>query len=261
MRREKDFAGSSPSLERIFLGLMLLDAQGGPRDRERGQALFADCYLGNDSGVSAAAEEREKSGATKPIDFCADLGGTTLDTNACAEVQHDRAIVDAQEAVKEIFAAARARRRGPRALEQGGARLGRLLVRRRALRGRRLYRGGQHAPRAGDLDRRGATRASAPRCSARCSSRSRRSKEADAELKRAEASARAAARDADNRKLLAAAEVEWQAYRAAEIAFVRRAYVKRYGSETDAARAIDVELARRRVASLQSTMKTMRGED
>ncbi|APR75502.1 Hypothetical protein A7982_00848 [Minicystis rosea] len=254
---ERDFAGSSPSLPRIFLGLMLLDAQGGPRDRARGEKLFADCHLGNDSGVGVAAREREKSGAQKPIDFCEDIGGTTLDTNACAEVSRDRAVVAAYRATKEIVARLALDDEGLALWKKADTAWDRFTF--------------DDARYAGDAYRDGSMRVAQETwiSGARAGERievirallddTAARKDAAREVKQAEAKARAASRDAQNKELLVAAQKAWVAYRAAELAFVRRALAKPHGGEAPAARALEAELDTRRAKALQESVKAIKG--
>src|SRR5262249_44930072 len=84
--------------------------------------------------------------------------------------------------------------------------------------------------------------------------------DAEEDLKKAEKDASAAGSDAQNRKLLAEAEVAWKAYRTAERAFVRRAFAAKYGSAEAAAGAVDAELAGRRARGLRGAVKALRGE-
>lgn len=84
--------GSSPGLSRAFLATMLLDAQGGASDPGRVSTLFADCYA--DNTVQALAEEVDKRKdlvvGRKPLDFCAEVGGTTLTIGECLSVERER---------------------------------------------------------------------------------------------------------------------------------------------------------------------------
>jgi uncharacterized protein YecT (DUF1311 family) len=256
--RERGWEGSSPSLDRVFLGLMLLDGQGGPRDRARGEALFTDCYLGNDSGVGIAAEARERSGSAKPIDFCEDLGGTTLDTNACAQLQGEEADVNARLAAKEIAAALAIDDAGLALLRKADGAWGAFAADEATYVGD-AYRGGsmriaQESWLVASLarERVEVLRALlAPKPAPRVD---------DREIARAEARAGAEARDADNRRLLGVANASWRAYRAAEVAFVRHAFARKHGGEAEAARALGAELAQRRVAALDAAVRTLRGE-
>jgi uncharacterized protein YecT (DUF1311 family) len=248
VRQEAGFAGSSPSLERIFLGLMLLDGQGGAREPDRGKALFVDCYQGNDSGVGAAAEARAKSGAAKPIDFCADIGGTTLDTNQCGAVDLDRANVDAQIALKDLATQL--------ALDDVGLALWRAAE--------KAWGGFASADASyiGDANRGGSMRTMVETSVVAGHLRERPEvlralvaakavpKGAEARLVPAHAHALSLAPDAENRKLLAESDAAWSVYRAAELAFVRHAFAAKYGGAEAAARAAGAELARRRAKEL-----------
>jgi hypothetical protein len=90
---------SSPDLQRLYLATMRLDAQGGPRDAEGARALLKDCFA--DVSVSGVLGARRTKG---PIDFCRDIGGTTLSMQECALVNDARATFEQQRAVKGLFA-------------------------------------------------------------------------------------------------------------------------------------------------------------
>jgi len=90
---------SSPDLQRLYLATMRLDAQGGPRDAEGARALLKDCFA--DVSVSGVLGARRTKG---PIDFCRDIGGTTLSMQECALVNDSRAAFEQQRAVKGLFA-------------------------------------------------------------------------------------------------------------------------------------------------------------
>lgn len=86
-------AGSSPSLERLYLAVMYLDAQGGPADLARARSLFSGCF--QDSGVQQVLDvvKSRESGQRGPghsLDFCDDIGGTTFDLQACQTVREKR---------------------------------------------------------------------------------------------------------------------------------------------------------------------------
>jgi hypothetical protein len=255
--RERGWEGSSPSIERVFLGLMLLDGQGGPRDRARGEGLFAKCYLGHDSGVGVAAEARERSGAPKPIDFCEDLGGTTQDTNQCAELQREEANVDAWIAAKEIAAELALDDTGLALFHQAGVAWND-FARDEAKYVGDAYRGGSE--RIAQESWRGAslTRERVEVLRALLEPRSVPEPAAGG-IDRAEARASAAARDADNRRLLGVASASWRGYVLAELAFVQHAFARRGGGEA-AVRALRAELARRRIVALDGAVRALRGE-
>lgn len=250
VRREKEPAGGSPSLSRTFLGLMLLDGQGGARERERGDGLFVNTL--NDSGVRRAALEREQSGAAKPIDFCADIGGTTRDMYECAEIDLDREQIGALEAEKEILAKL--------ALDEAGLAL---WSKAKSAWDQFSWKDVRYM---GDFSRGGSVRIVQETWVAAARTRERiellfalldanSAQEDTGELKQAEASALAAARDVENRKLLANAQAAWKAYRTAEMDFGRRAFAKAYGSEDAAARAVGAEVTKRRAKRLRDAVK------
>ncbi|MFT3773340.1 MAG: lysozyme inhibitor LprI family protein [Minicystis sp.] len=80
--------GSSPDLDRAYLAAMLIDAQGGPADPTRAMALFTGCYT--DMTVQGLAEEAGKRAGLAPdrtlLDFCKDIGGTTITMRQCSSV-------------------------------------------------------------------------------------------------------------------------------------------------------------------------------
>lgn len=250
VRRETGFAGSSPSLERIFLGLMLLDGQGGPREADRGKALFVDCYLGNDSGVATAVEARATSGATKPIDFCADLAGSTLDMNQCANVDLERANIEAEIALKELAT-------GLSLTDVG------IALWTAADKKWRVFSSAD-ASYLGDANRGGSMRTMVE-VSAMASHVRERSdvlrtlaaakpipKGGEARLGAARAHALSLSPDAENRKLFAESNAAWAGYRAAELKFVRLAFAEKLGGAEAAVRIAGAELARRRVEELDA---------
>jgi hypothetical protein len=91
----------SPSLDRLYLATMLLDGQGGAADVARARSLLADCF--QDIAVTGVLEQIDKrkapDPARAPLDFCKDIGGTTLSMGECIGVDEDRATI-AQAAVE-----------------------------------------------------------------------------------------------------------------------------------------------------------------
>ena len=90
---------SSPDLERLFLATMRLDGQGGPRDAEGARALLKDCFA--DVSTTGVLSARRTKG---PLDFCRDIGGTTMSMQDCALVDAARATFDRQRNAKQLFA-------------------------------------------------------------------------------------------------------------------------------------------------------------
>jgi uncharacterized protein YecT (DUF1311 family) len=90
--RDPGCHGSSPDLERVVLAAMLIDAQGGPADAARAEALFTDCLKdGSVTGVLEEIPKRSQPDPTRaPLDFCKDIGGTTYSISRCHGVDHDR---------------------------------------------------------------------------------------------------------------------------------------------------------------------------
>ncbi|HEX7601215.1 MAG TPA: lysozyme inhibitor LprI family protein [Polyangiaceae bacterium] len=229
---------SSPDLERLYLAVMRVDAQGGPRDADGARALLKDCYA--DVSVSGALGTKRTKG---PVDFCRDLGGTTLSMQACAGVNDARADFERQRAVKTLFAAlddagkaryAAATKAFARYEDADSTRAG------------DVYRGGSLRPQTevqhgtGLLERR-AKRLANPKGFPPASA-------ADVTLLEGKLTAlrdrfRKAA-DADGRVVFDAAEAEWEAYAVAELAF----YTQAFGVDPSAVRA---ELVRDRLTALK----------
>jgi hypothetical protein len=91
--------GSSPSLDRIQLAIMLVDGQGGPKMRfDDIKPIMGDCF--EDASVSALREPMPK----EPVDFCNDIGGTTLSMNECSSGRIDRANLEHLLIRKDIAA-------------------------------------------------------------------------------------------------------------------------------------------------------------
>jgi hypothetical protein len=90
---------SSPDLDRLYLATMRLDGQGGPRDPDGARALLKDCF--QDTSVTGVFAAKRTKG---PIDFCRDIGGTTLSMQGCALVADARANFDRQRAEKGLLA-------------------------------------------------------------------------------------------------------------------------------------------------------------
>ena len=100
-------SSGSPALERSYLAVMYLDAQGGPADLARAKDLFTGCF--KDAGVQQILEEIKarqagKPPGTQPLDFCEDIGGTTLDMQACQNVRAARMRSRAVEIEKNVLA-------------------------------------------------------------------------------------------------------------------------------------------------------------
>ena len=100
-------ASGSPSLERLYLAVMYLDAQGGEADLARARDLFTGCF--KDAGVKQILDEVKtrqsgKPAGTRPLDFCDDIGGTTFDLQACQNVRATKMRSRAAEIEKGILA-------------------------------------------------------------------------------------------------------------------------------------------------------------
>ncbi|MFO0613803.1 MAG: hypothetical protein U0414_14520 [Polyangiaceae bacterium] len=95
--------GDSPSLDRMTLATMLLDGQGGPKAPPRVGALLRGCY------EDVSREELERTVAAlptdhAPVDFCHDVGGTTLTMNDCALEDLNQARIERSLARKVLGA-------------------------------------------------------------------------------------------------------------------------------------------------------------
>jgi uncharacterized protein YecT (DUF1311 family) len=247
---EKGHQGSSPSLERLYLGAMLADGQGGPREIERYRGLFVDCF--EDASVTWLRQEADQRAAgadpsPAPLDFCDDIGGTTLSMQRCGSLEVDKAVFEAQKSMKilaphlddEGLALARKaaaawstvaakdadewsdtyRNGSMRSLIYVGRLAGREHDRAKALRSLFDHAPGQDDPAAAE-------------------------KELDREYRAA-----LATRDAEGKKLLVAAQAAWRAYRTAEVAFYRRALGQQHG-EAAVAKDTTARLTRARIAVL-----------
>ena len=241
--------GGTPTLDRSFLGLMLFDAQGGPRDAARARELLSDC-VGGEGILGVTAERREKSGETKPIEFCGDIIGNTMHQTECARIDRDRGEFEARRAAKELFAELAVDDAGY-ALWQRAERAWDRFASRDAAYGHDLWRGGTGAPTIYELTLAAHARGRSEVLRALLEPPAEHGPPdgGEAALRLAYASASAKG-DAANKKLLAETQVAWQAYRDAEAAFVGRAFAKRYGRGDVAARALRATLTRRRASAL-----------
>jgi uncharacterized protein YecT (DUF1311 family) len=246
--------GSSPDLERVILAAMLIDAQGGPADPARAEALFTGCF--KDAAVSGVLEEIPKRSQPDParatLDFCNDIGGTTYSIGQCHVVDRARVADQRLRVDRALF---------PR-LDAAGRQL--------AVKAREAWsvfadkQGALH----GDKYRGGSLQSNAWA-----------SKENELQKKRAEAAAHlfdyklsagadpaAAARDlekayrescnqdADRKKLCATARKAWTAYRDAEIALYVRALGATLG-EKELTRDLTTTLTRAYAADLEDVIR------
>jgi uncharacterized protein YecT (DUF1311 family) len=254
--REAPCGGGSPSLARIFLGLMRYDAQGGPRDNAGAQPLFVGCF--GDSGVAVAAREREKTGNKKPIDFCEDIGGTTRDMEACGAVQRDREDVEVQSAHQDVV-----RKLSP---DDASLELWKkadtafaAFIQADAEYASDAYRGGSMRSMQAASILAWRTKERALMLRALLNVKADRP-DIEAPLKKIRTQAQLAAKDAENKELFVKAEAAFATYEAAEMAFVERAFAKLYGAEPKARRAAQAELGKRRIAALDAAIKALQGE-
>src|SRR5262249_40875745 len=98
--------GSSPDLDRLFLAVMLIDAQGGPANPGGVEPLFAGCSP--DAALRGVLEELPKRSrpdrGREPLDFCRDVGGTTLSMGQCVGVDRDRVAAERVRVDRLLFA-------------------------------------------------------------------------------------------------------------------------------------------------------------
>jgi uncharacterized protein YecT (DUF1311 family) len=97
--------GSSPSLELVELTLMRIDGVGGRPDIRAARSLLADCF--DDVARRAVLEHaasKERDANARPVDFCKDVGGTTLTINACIARQNTKVETTAQLRTKTVVA-------------------------------------------------------------------------------------------------------------------------------------------------------------
>jgi uncharacterized protein YecT (DUF1311 family) len=200
---------------------MLADAQGGPRDSKRASDLFDGCFA--DVTVQSVRDEAAKrsQGSSKPLDFCKDIGGTTLSMQACAGMELDRAIAERQAAAWPVVskldtggraawvAAAQAWSKFARAAGEvvgdayrGGSMEGLVIVESTAEQER------ERTKRIAGLASYRPDPAASPAA-------------AEGEMARALKQRLARASDADERKLVQASQTAWLEYRDAETAFYR----------------------------------------
>jgi uncharacterized protein YecT (DUF1311 family) len=246
--------GSSPDLDRLYLASMLVDAQGGPADAARAEALFADCF--KDAAVGGVREEVPKRAqpdpARAPLDFCQDIGGTTLSIGACLMVEQGRVVARRIQVEKLIL---------PR-LDAAGKKL--------AEKARAAWddAAANEAAISYDVHKEGSIRSIAytSRQNALLTRRAEAMAHlfddelsAGADLAGAErdlgkAYAEACKQDADRKKVCAASRGAWTAYRDAEVAL----YVHVHGAslgDKDVARDVKITLTRQYQADLEDVLK------
>jgi len=111
--RQGSCDAGSPDLVRLFLASMLLDGQGGAADPSGAASLLGDCF--EDAAVLALRTRMTTGapdGARTPLDFCSDVGGTTLSMGECAAVGVERRRAEGQLAEKALDARLSAEERG-----------------------------------------------------------------------------------------------------------------------------------------------------
>jgi hypothetical protein len=76
--------GGSPDLPVAELAMMRIDGVGGRTDIPAARALLAGCFDDATlSGILEHAAKKEADPKTPSVDFCKDIGGTTITTNEC----------------------------------------------------------------------------------------------------------------------------------------------------------------------------------
>lgn len=95
--------GSSPDADRLILATMLLDGQGGPRAPTRVETLLHGCY--EDVSAKWLSDELQTRGeGAAPVDFCMDVGGTTLSMIGCGRMEVEESRMEVALARKSLAA-------------------------------------------------------------------------------------------------------------------------------------------------------------
>jgi uncharacterized protein YecT (DUF1311 family) len=100
-----DCGGSSAGLDTAELAMMRIDGIGGKTDIAAARALLSDCFDDmTRSGVLEHAAARERDPRAPPVDFCKEIGGTTITMNEC--MARDSKNADTRRALqaKAVFA-------------------------------------------------------------------------------------------------------------------------------------------------------------
>ena len=85
-------------LDRLYLAVMYLDAQGGAPSPDKARALLSECF--DDADI--AELRRRTAGQAGKLDFCASVAGTTRDGMSCsvlASLRIDAALADLEKSV------------------------------------------------------------------------------------------------------------------------------------------------------------------
>lgn len=252
-RDDKGCGGASPQLDRLYLAAMLVDAQGGDADPARATALFADCFA--DASVGGIRDEARKRASLAPsrapLDFCKDIGGTTLTMGACHGIDAERSTAAKRRVEREL---------GPRLdaeSKQLADRARDLWSAFARLEGEAYsdkYRGGTLRQNAwagheNELEQQ-RLEALAQLFDYRPAGGDPRVAERDLE----KAYRAAASGDADHQRLFAAAREAWKEYRGAEVALYLRLFGAQHG-ERPVQRDVTAMLARRYQALLEQAVK------
>jgi hypothetical protein len=104
--RAKEMAcgGSSMSLETAVLASQRIDGIGGPRDGTGARALVDGCF--DDAAREALLEHAAKKDhdpQTPPVDFCKDIGGTTITMDECGARDRENAETARALQTKALF--------------------------------------------------------------------------------------------------------------------------------------------------------------
>jgi hypothetical protein len=247
-RLETACGGAPAGLDRLYLAAMLIDGQGGDADATRARELLVDCFadLGAD-GISQEARRRATQDATRPpLDFCRDIGGTSLTVGECRGIDRDRAAA-ARRRVERVL--------GPRLDAQGKA---------LADRARDLYSAFARleAEAFSDKHRGGVGRSNAQDAHENAVEQQRLDALARLDDPRVTGDPLEAGRglhnayraaskgDADHQRLYAAAREAWKAYRAAEVAL----YAHLFPADPEVRRDVGAALDRRYQALLEEAV-------
>ncbi len=97
-------AGSSADLGIAELAMMRIDGIGGRADLPAARGILSPCFDDvTRSEILEHATAKERDPKTPPVDFCSDLGGTTITINACTSRASKNAETKRQLEAKSVF--------------------------------------------------------------------------------------------------------------------------------------------------------------
>lgn len=226
--------GSSPDLPRMYLAVMYMDGQGGPVNYPGARSLFTGCF--QDIGVDTVLKRisAPESGKELPkgnLDFCRDIGGSTVSAIQCNQIEDTRRSAELAVVTLQIRDRLNAKET---ALFDAAQKAWETYVTADAARAYDDYRGGTIAPVIEGESQNAHTRARTETLRKFPDYRPGPAREADDALNAAYQKLWTAA-DAEHRKLLTAAERAWIRYRDAEAAFYSDRFGPLFGPDAVAA--------------------------